>query len=57
MEVGLTGLRGLRAVRSVFTIDEEHAQIRPQAPAADTASDSISKPGIVQTDFAKVRSP
>ena len=56
MEVGLTGLRGLLAVRNVFTIDAEHAQILPRAPAADTASDSILKPGIARTDFVKVRS-
>ena len=56
MEVGLIGLRGLPAVRSVFTIDAEHAQIRPQVPAADTASDLIWKPGIARTDFVKVRS-
>lgn len=57
MEDGLIGLRGLHAVRNVSTTDEELALIQHPAPAADTASDSISKPGIVQTDFAKVRSP
>ncbi len=56
MEVGLTGLRGRRAVLSVFIIGEEHVQIRPQALAAGTASDSILRLEIVQTDFVKVRS-